>query len=107
MFVDVALHEERGDLRVEAGGEEIECDLGDIGPQLAEVGVVGGEGVEVGDEEIAVVFVLEPDPVVEGSHVIAEVQLAGRPHAAKNALARERLTHSVTSRTSNVLSRGG
>ena len=48
-------------------------------------GVAGGEGVEIGDEEEAVVLVLELDPVEEGAHVVAEVELAGGAHAGQDA----------------------
>ena len=63
-------------LGIEASGEEVEGDVADVLAQGRRVGVVGGEGVKVGDEEVAVVLVLELDPVVEGAHVVAEVQTA-------------------------------
>ena len=56
----------------------------------AGVGVVGGERVDVGDEEVAVVVLLQVHPVFEGAHVVAEVESAGGPHAAEDARARGR-----------------
>ena len=82
---DVGLLEDDAAAGVEAGGEEVERDLDVVLLDVAGVGVVGGEGVEVGDEEVAVVVLLEVDPVVEGSHVVAEVQAAGGAHAGEDA----------------------
>ncbi len=50
--------------------------------QLAGVGVVGRERVVVRFEEIALVLVLQLDPVVERAHVVAQVQFACGAHAA-------------------------
>ena len=52
---------------------------------LRGVGVVGGEGVPVGDKEKTVVVVLEPGPVLQGADVVANVQFACRSHAAEYA----------------------
>jgi hypothetical protein len=41
--------------------------------------------VEVGDEEEAVVRVLKLDPVVEGAHIVAEVEATGGAHTAEDA----------------------
>lgn len=90
---DVRLDEDSGARGVEAGGEEVERDLEDILLESAGVGVVGSEGVPVGDEEEAVVYrlavlvalVLEIDPVFEGTHVVAEVERAGGAHAGEDA----------------------
>ena len=89
MLRDVALHEEHGLLRVEAGGEVVEDDFAGVRRDVGGVGVVGGQGVPVGDEEVALVLaaVLQLDPVGEGAHVVAEVQLAGGAHAAEDARA--------------------
>ena len=64
---------------------EVERYVADALAQGGRVGVVGRECVEVGDEEVAIVLVLELDPVVERAHVIAEVESAGGPHAAEDA----------------------
>ena len=83
---DVALDEEHALLRVEAGGEEVRRHFERVLLHLRRVGVVGGERVVVGDEEVALVLVLHADPVMQRAHVVAEVQLAGRAHAAEHAL---------------------
>ena len=75
-------------LGIEAGGEEVEGDVADVLAEGRGVGVVGGEGVEVGDEEVAVVLILELNPVVERAHVVAEVEAAGGAHSAEDAGAR-------------------
>ena len=63
---DVALDEEGAERGVEAGGQEVEGNVADVLLELAGVGVVGGGGVVVGDEEVAVVLMLEGDPVFGG-----------------------------------------
>ena len=40
----------------------------------------------VGDEEVAVVFVLQLDPVFERARIVPEVQWPGRPDPGENAL---------------------
>lgn len=90
MLFDVALDEEHGPGGIEAGGEVVEDDLTGVGGDLRGVGVVGGEGVDVGDEEEALVLVLQANPVVEGAHVVAEVKFACGAHAAEDALTAQR-----------------
>jgi hypothetical protein len=70
---DVGLDEDGGALGVEASGEEVEGDVADVMAEGRGISVVGGESVQVGDEEIAVIPVLKLDPVVERAHVVAEV----------------------------------
>ena len=47
--------------------------------------VMSGERVPVGDEEVAIVFLLELQPVGEGAEEMAEVQAAGGPHSAEDS----------------------
>ena len=79
---DVRLDEDGRLLRIESGGEPVEDHLEDVCLDARGVSVVGGEGVPVGDKEKTVVVVLEPGPVLQGTDVVADVQLAGRSHAA-------------------------
>jgi hypothetical protein len=88
VLFDVALDEEDRFGGVEAGGEVVEDDFAGVRGDLRGVGVVGGEGVPVGDEVVAVVLrvVLQADPVVQGAHIVAEVKFAGGAHAGEDAL---------------------
>src|SRR6185369_149955 len=52
-----------------------------------------GEHVPVGDEEVALVLVLQVDPVLERAVVIAEVQLTGRPHPGQNSFGLRMTAH--------------
>ncbi len=81
---DAALLEKDGLLRVEAGSKVVKHDFAAVRLDIRGVGVVRCKGVPVGDEEIALVLaaVLQLDPVGEGSHVVAQVQLARWAHAA-------------------------
>ena len=74
-------------LRVEAGGQKIQRHFQRVGRNARGVGVVGGQRVQVGDEEVALVLVLQLDPVGQRAHVVAQVQLAGGAHAAEHARA--------------------
>ncbi len=85
---DVGLPKDDAAARVKAGGQEVQRDLEAVLAQLAGVGVVGGQRVKIGNEEEAVVLILQLHPVVQGAHVVAQVQLAGGSHAAENARAR-------------------
>ena len=73
---------------VEAGGEEVDGDLQGVFGDGGGVGVVGGEGVPVGDEVEAVVggIGLQADPVLEGAEVVADVETAGGAHAAEDSI---------------------
>ena len=52
--------------------------------------VVRRQRVPVGDEEEALVVVLQADPVLQRAVVVAEVHRAGRAHAGEDAAARGR-----------------
>jgi len=83
---DVGLDEHDALGWIESGGEPIEEHLDGIASQAPGISVVGGQSVPVGDEEEAVVLVLHADPIDEGTHIIAEVKLAGGAHSAEHAL---------------------
>ena len=84
MFGDERLQEDCGFGWIEAGGEEVDRDLEGVFGDGGGVGVVGGEGVPVGDEIEAFVggIGLQPDPVLEGAEIVADVETAGGAHAA-------------------------
>src|SRR5580700_4293755 len=87
VFGDQGLQKDHGLLRVEAGGEEVDSDLQAVFGDGGRIGIVGGEGVPVGDEvEASVVGIgLEFDPVLEGAEKVADVQTAGGAHAGEDA----------------------
>src|ERR1700691_5767325 len=79
------LHKEHTAFRVQPRRQPIERHVHRIFPNVRGVGVVSRQGVPVGDKKVAVVLMLQAHPVVEGSHVVAEMQFAGGPHAAQHA----------------------
>ena len=48
--------------------------------------VVGRESVVVGDEEVAIVLALEPNPVLERTVIVAEMHPPGWSHARQDPL---------------------
>ena len=77
----VRLHEQRRNPGIEARGEPVDQHLANVLLQLRRVLVAGGERVPVGDEEVALVLVLQLDPVAQRAVKIAQMQRPGRPHA--------------------------
>ena len=59
--------------------------LGDL--QNALLVRLGGQHVQVGDQEEALVLVLQRQPVAVAADIVAEMQLAGRPVAGQDAFA--------------------
>ena len=84
----VALHEDDGALRVDAGSEEEVREVDRVAPQLRPH-LAHGDGVQVDDAVDAVVGLLHGDPVADRAEVVAEVQRARRLDAAEHA----RLAH--------------
>jgi hypothetical protein len=80
-----ALDEHRAAAGVDADGQPVG---GDVDHALADLGGAvgaGSEGVLVGDEEVAVVRVLERQPVFDAADVMAEVELPGGRVAGEDA----------------------
>src|SRR5438045_8310889 len=90
MLRHVRLNEHGAALGIEAGCKPIEHDLERVALDARGIGVVGSERVPVGNEEEALVGILQLDPVGQRSHVIAKVQLAGGTHAAQYPAATSR-----------------
>ena len=73
---------------IESGAQVVEDHVQGIGLDLRGVGVVGSESVPVGDEEVTLILALKLDPVGQGAHVVAKVELAGGAHAAEDTRTR-------------------
>ena len=82
MFENLTLKKQHALLGIKACSEPIQGDFFDVLFDFRGVSVIRCEGVPVGDEEVALVVLLELDPVGQGAHVVAEVELAGGAHAA-------------------------
>ena len=78
---------------IEAGRQPVDEHVADVLLQLRGVLVAGGEHVPVGDEEEALVLVLQLHPVAQRAVVVAEVQPAGGAHAGQHAPRRRGRTH--------------
>ena len=82
---DHALVEDDAALGVDAGGDIGGRHLARRGAQLG--GILRlGQRVQVDDAEDALVVVLQRDPVADRAEIIAEMQIAGRLDAGKNAV---------------------
>ena len=82
---NVRLDEDGRLLGIEASGEPVKGHLKNVVLDPRGVSVIGREGVPVGDKEEAIVFFLEPNPVLQCTNIVADVQLACRSHAAQYA----------------------
>ena len=80
---DVALDEERADLRVEAGGEQVDRGLHRARPEHGRVDLER-QGVEVDDAVERVVVVLVGHPLADGAQVVPQMEITGRLHARKD-----------------------
>src|SRR5580692_2327709 len=87
VFDDLGLLEDDGLRGIEAGSEIVDGNLQNIFGDGGSVGVIAGQGVPVGYEVEAVVsgVVLQFDPVLESSEVVAYVETSGGAHAGENA----------------------
>src|SRR5271163_796565 len=84
---NVRLDEDDRLLWVETGRQPVERDIDGIFLYARSVGVIGGERVPVRNLEKAFILVLHADPVLQCADVVAEMQFAGRAHAAQHAFA--------------------
>ncbi len=82
-FWHIALDEYIGLVGVYAGGEILGQDVAHVLVQGLGVGI-GGECVEVGYEEEAVVVILHLDKLAESAVVVAQVQIAGGTDAREH-----------------------
>ena len=80
------LYEQGGVPGVDAARQPVDHHVPDVLAHRTGFVVVGGERVPVGDEEIALVLVLEPHPVLQHAPVVSEMQLPGRTHPGNHPL---------------------
>jgi hypothetical protein len=83
---DLGLDEQGGPGRVHAGRQPVHDHLPGGVLDAQGVVVMGGQGMPVGHEEQAFVFVLEPDPVFQDAVVMAQVKAARGAHAGENSI---------------------
>ena len=81
---DLALVEDDLLLRIDAAGEERRGHLARVARQLARV-LPHRDGVQIDHAIDAVIALLQRDEFGDRAEIIAEVQIAGRLHAGKNA----------------------
>ncbi len=79
------LDEQGGELRIHAAGEPVDDHVPDVAGNDLPFLIGRRQRMPVGDEEIALVFVLQPQPVLQHAVVVAQVQTAGRPHTGQHA----------------------
>ena len=82
-FGNVALYEEGTSLRVETCRQIFGQYAFYVHRQHLGVGV-GREGMQVGDKEVTVVFMLHFDEIAQGAVVVAQVEVSGRSDSANN-----------------------
>src|SRR5271156_5171862 len=84
----MGLDEDGAALRIETGCQEVERHIANVLAKPRGIGIVRRQGVKVGDEKVAVILVLELDPVVKRAHVVAKMEPPSGSHAAEDAGAR-------------------
>src|SRR5215468_9740194 len=85
MFGHERLDEDGRLIRIEPGGQPVGDNRHRIFVDLRRVRVIAGERVPIGDEMVALVNVLQLDPVFKRAFVIAEVQTTRRAHSANDS----------------------
>ena len=79
------LDENGRDGGVQAGGEPVDGHLPHKGLEPRRILVTRREGVDVRDEEVALVLILQLGPRLERAMVVAEMQFARGPHTGQDA----------------------
>ena len=72
------LDEQRGDARIQSRGQPIDHHAPGIFLEFGGVLIAGGQRMPVGDEEITFVLILQLDPILQRTVIIAQMQLPGR-----------------------------
>src|SRR5882672_3092474 len=95
MLRNFRLNEQGGDAGIEARRQPVDGHRPDILLEFRRVLIAGGERMPIGDEEKAFVLVLQLDPILERTVVIAQMQLARGPHAGQHASILYRTAHAA------------
>ena len=84
---DVGLDEDEAPFRIDAGGQPVEDHVVYVRPDDLGVaaGLHGGQGMHVHGAIDAVIVLLQVHPVLQGAHVIAQVQQPGGPHPGERS----------------------
>ncbi len=101
------LDEQRGDARVQASGQPVDEHIPDVFLEPRGVIVAGREHVPVGDEEEALVLVLQLHPVTQRAVIVAQMQTAGRAHAGQHAPGGSIGTQVLNTLVASLAPRGG
>ena len=80
---------------VQSRSEPVDQHIADVLLQARGVLVAGRERVPVGDEEVALVLVLQLDPVAQRAVIVAQVQRARGTHARQNPAGSRDGAHSI------------
>ncbi len=82
------LDDDVGALGVDTSGEEERRNFKDLGAEFLRL-LIDRDRVQIDDTENALVFVLNPDEIAEGSEVIADMQIAGGLDAREDTCSHE------------------
>jgi hypothetical protein len=92
------LQKNGGFLRIDAGCQVVEYHAPGILRDGLDVLLfrLGREHVQIGNDEVALVFVLQAHPIAQATHIMAQVHAPGRAVACQHSFA---LSHVSTSKT--------
>src|SRR5271154_5466878 len=79
------LDEQRGNTRIEACGQPIDRHAPGVLLELRGVLIARGQGMPIGNEEVALVLILQFDPILQRTVKISQMQLSGWAHARQHA----------------------
>ena len=84
LFREGGLNEQDRFLGIDTRAQPVEDDLPGVFPEMARIGIIGSQGVPIGDKKVAVILGLEPPPVFKGPKEVAQMKPTRRPHATQD-----------------------
>src|SRR5690242_9996428 len=87
MSRNMRLNEDHRLFRIEPRSQPVERGFQRILLDLRRISVIGSQRMPIDYAEVAFIWILHPDPVLQRPDVVAEVQLSGRTHAAEHTFA--------------------